>query len=190
MCACESIYKHILSLSLVHIYFSVKSLPAMLISWDFIHFHLSLSFTKLIIFLAKMPRCRCFPEPLEFEVNLFEQGFCFGGIHHEKDGVYDILGIILLYFCNDKFVKSTVMTFSAVCLMRHIRMDLLKDSEFFGIFYCFSNFGTILIIIIIILFYRTDAIGIANLQNRITFSHQTQLICGPLSDNVQCAFWC
>ena len=45
-------------------------------------------------------------------------------------------------------------------------------------------------ILVIILFYRTDAIGIANLQNRITFSHQTQLICGPLSDNVQCAFWC
>ena len=38
----------------------------------------------------------------------------------------------------------------------------LKDSDFIGIFYCFSNFGTILIIdiiiisIIIILFFRTE----------------------------------
>ena len=45
-------------------------------------------------------------------------------------------------------------------------------------------------ILVIILFLRTDAIGIANLQNRITFSHQTQLIYGPLSGNVQWAFWC
>ena len=50
---------------------------------------------------------------------------------------------------------------------------------FFVTFACKCSF---LVIIIIILFYRTDAIGITNLQNRITFSHQTQLICGPLSD--------
>ena len=88
----------------------------------------------------------------------------------------------------------------------------LKDSDFIGIFYCFSSFGTILFIIIkrfrfyrnLLLFFEfryypyyyyysffpDGAIGIANLQNRITFSHQTQLIYGPLSDNVQRAFWC
>ena len=66
-------------------------------------------------------------------------------------------------------------------------LSLLKDSDFIGIFYCFSNFGTILIII---LFYRTDAIGIANLRNRITFNHQTPLIHRPSSDDVQCAFRC
>ena len=81
---------------------------------------------------------------------------------------------------------------------------IIKRFRFFGIFYCFSYFGTILIIIIIIIiikrfrffgllrdsFFPDGAIGIANLQNRITFSHQTQLIYGPLSDNVQRAFWC
>ena len=39
-------------------------------------------------------------------------------------------------------------------------------------------------------FFPDGAIGIANLQNRITFSHQTPLIYGPLSDNVQRTFWC
>ena len=33
-------------------------------------------------------------------------------------------------------------------------MPLLKDSDFIGIFYCFSNFGTILIIIKRFRFYR------------------------------------
>ena len=47
-----------------------------------------------------------------------------------------------------------------------------------------------LVIIIIILFFTGQAIGIANLQNRITFSHQTPLIHGPLSDTLQRAFWC
>ena len=46
------------------------------------------------------------------------------------------------------------------------------------------------ILVIIIILFSGRTIGIANLQNRITFSHQTQLIYGPLSDNVQCAFWC
>ena len=96
-----------------------------------------------------------------------------------------------IFYCFSNF--GTVLIIIIIIIIKRFRilrnLLLLKDSEFFGIFYCFSNFGTILIIIII-LFYRTDAIGIANLQNRITFSHQTQLICGPLSDNVQCAFWC
>ena len=89
---------------------------------------------------------------------------------------------------------------------------LLKDSEFFGIFYCFSNFGTILIIkrfrfyrnLLLFFefryypyyyyyyysFFFGHAIVIANLQNRITFSYQTPLIHGPLSDTLQRAFWC
>ena len=33
---------------------------------------------------------------------------------------------------------------------------LLKDSDFIGIFYCFSNFGTVLIIIIIIILFFPD----------------------------------
>ena len=44
--------------------------------------------------------------------------------------------------------------------------------------------------ILVIILFSGRTIGIANLQNRITFSHQTQLIYGPLSVNVQCAFWC
>ena len=40
------------------------------------------------------------------------------------------------------------------------------------------------LVIIIILFFSGQAIGIANLQNRSTFSHQTPLIYGPLSDSV------
>ena len=35
-----------------------------------------------------------------------------------------------------------------------------------------------------ILFFSGHAIGIANLRNRTTFSHQTSLIYGPLSDDV------
>ena len=62
---------------------------------------------------------------------------------------------------------------------------LVKRFQYIGIFYCFSNFGTILIIIIIIiLFFSGQAIGNANLRNRTTFSHQTALIHGPLSDGV------
>ena len=60
---------------------------------------------------------------------------------------------------------------------------LIKRFQYIGIFYCFSNFGTILIIIII-LFFSGQAIGNANLWNRTTFSHQTLLIHGPLSDGV------
>ena len=62
---------------------------------------------------------------------------------------------------------------------------IIKRFQYIGIFYCFSNFGTILIIIIIIiLFFSGQAIGNANLRNRGTFSHQTPLIYGPLSDGV------
>ena len=39
-------------------------------------------------------------------------------------------------------------------------------------------------LVIIILFFSGHAIGIANLRNRTTFSHQTSLIYGPLSDDV------
>ena len=39
-------------------------------------------------------------------------------------------------------------------------------------------------ILVIILFFSGHAIGIANLRNRTTFSHQTSLIYGPLSDDV------
>ena len=39
-------------------------------------------------------------------------------------------------------------------------------------------------------FFSGHAIIIPNLQNRITFSHQTPLIHGPLSDTLQRAFWC
>ena len=46
------------------------------------------------------------------------------------------------------------------------------------------------LVIIIILFFSGHAIVTANLQNRITFSHQTPLIHGPLSDTLQRAFWC
>ena len=60
---------------------------------------------------------------------------------------------------------------------------IIKRFQYIGIFYCFSNFGTILIIIII-LFFSGQAIGIANLQNRTTFSHQTPLIHGSLSNGV------
>ena len=44
---------------------------------------------------------------------------------------------------------------------------LLKDSEFFGIFYCFSNFGTILIIIILFSGRRLES------QISKTASHST-----------------
>ena len=80
-------------------------------------------------------------------------------------------------------------------------LSLLKDSDFIGIFYCFSYFGTILIIkrfqyigifycfsnfgtILIILFFSGRTIALANLRNCTTFSHQTPLIYGPLSDDV------
>ena len=39
-------------------------------------------------------------------------------------------------------------------------------------------------------FFSGHAIGITNLQNRNTFSHQTPLIHGPLSDTLQRAFRC
>ena len=39
-------------------------------------------------------------------------------------------------------------------------------------------------------FFSGHAIGIANLRNRIIFSHQTPLIHGPLSDTLQRAFRC
>ena len=54
---------------------------------------------------------------------------------------------------------------------------VIKRFQYIGIFYCFSNFGTILIII---LFFSGQAIGIANLRNRTTFSHQTSHTCRPL----------
>ena len=41
-----------------------------------------------------------------------------------------------------------------------------------------------ILVIIIILFFSGQAIGNANLRNRTTFSHQTPLIHGPLSDGV------
>ena len=83
-------------------------------------------------------------------------------------------------------------------------VTLLKDSEFFGIFYCFSSFGTILFIIIkrfrrkirnLLLFfvfryypfyyyyyYFSSASPFAreNLRNRNAFSHQTSHTCRPL----------
>ena len=37
--------------------------------------------------------------------------------------------------------------------MHNLYCELLKDSDFIGIFYCFCNFGTILIIIIIIILF-------------------------------------
>ena len=91
-----------------------------------------------------------------------------------------------------------------VFLISVLSLLLLKDSDFIGIFYCFSNFGTILIIIIkrvgifycfsnfgtiLIILFSGQTIGIANLRNRDTFSHQIPLIYRPLSDDVQCAFW-
>ena len=48
--------------------------------------------------------------------------------------------------------------------------------HYFGIFYCFLNFGTILII----LHDSGPAFALANLWNRNTFSHQTSQTCGPL----------
>ena len=76
---------------------------------------------------------------------------------------------------------------------------LLKDSEFFGIFYCFSNFGTILIIkrfrILrnLLLFFEfryypfyyyyylfsVPPFARENLRNRNAFSHQTSHTCRP-----------
>ena len=68
------------------------------------------------------------------------------------------------------------------CFFSFGTLLFIKRFQYIGIFYCFSNFGTILIIII--LFFSRQAIGIANLPNRTTFSHQTALIYGPLSDGV------
>ena len=87
-------------------------------------------------------------------------------------------------------------------------LSLLKDSEFFGIFYCFSNFGTILFIILfffpdgvkrfrilrnLLLFFKFRyypfyysfffsgrAFALANLRNRNTVSHKTSHTCGTL----------
>ena len=83
----------------------------------------------------------------------------------------------------------------------HIEYSYLKDSEFFGIFYYFSYFGTILFIIIIIKRFRIlrnlllffefrfypfyysvfseSPFARANLRNRNAFSHQTSHTCRP-----------
>ena len=53
---------------------------------------------------------------------------------------------------------------------------LLKDSEFFGIFYYFSSFGTILFIIP----FSESPFARKNLRNRNAFSHQTSHTCRPL----------
>ena len=66
--------------------------------------------------------------------------------------------------------------------MVYLDMAIFKRFQYIGIFYCFSNFGTILIIII--LFFSGHVIGNANLRNRTTFSHQTPLIYEPLSNDV------
>ena len=52
----------------------------------------------------------------------------------------------------------------------------LKDSEFFGIFYCFSSFGTILFIIP----FSESPFARKNLRNRIAFSHESSHTCRPL----------
>ena len=72
------------------------------------------------------------------------------------------------------------------------KMDWCRMMTFFVTFACKCSFLVIIIIIIIIiiLFFSGHAIVIANLQNRITFSHQTPLIHGPLSDTLQRAFRC
>ena len=50
-----------------------------------------------------------------------------------------------------------------------------KIPNFFGIFYCFLSFSTILM-----LFFSGPMIKIANLRNCNTFSHHTSRTCGPL----------
>ena len=52
--------------------------------------------------------------------------------------------------CSKKY-PLLVQYESTVCIHGLV---LLKDSDFIGIFYCFSNFGTILIIIKRFRFYR------------------------------------
>ena len=52
----------------------------------------------------------------------------------------------------------------------------LKDSEFFGMFYCFFSFGTILFII---LFFSGPPFARKNLRNNNTFNHQTSHTCRP-----------
>ena len=47
-------------------------------------------------------------------------------------------------------------------------------------------FFLVLVLSLLFFFFPTSMIGIANLRNRTTFSHQTPLICRPLSDDVQC----
>ena len=85
-------------------------------------------------------------------------------------------------------------------LIKRFRI-LLKDSEFFGIFYCFSYFGTILIKRFRILrnlllffvfryypfyyyyyyyFFSASPFARKNLRNRNAFSHQTSHTCRPL----------
>ena len=75
----------------------------------------------------------------------------------------------------------------------------LKDSEFFGIFYYFSSFGTILFIIkrfrilrnlllffvfryypFYYYFFSASPFARENLRNRNAFSHQTSHTCRPL----------
>ena len=118
------------------------------------------------------------------------------------------LSEIKVTICSHQAVRERLVFFFLSLFLFFIL--LLKDSEFFGIFYCFFNFGTILIIkrfrfyrnLLLFFefryypyyyyysFFSGHAIGIANLQNRITFSHQTPLIHGPLSDTLQRAFRC
>ena len=63
---------------------------------------------------------------------------------------------------------------------------LLKDSEFFGIFYCFFSFCTILCII---LFFSGPPFARKNLRNHNSFNHQTSHTCGPLSLVVHMIFF-
>ena len=55
-------------------------------------------------------------------------------------------------------------------------VPLLKDSDYIGIFHCFSSFGTILFIIP----FSESTFARKNLRNPNDFSHQTSHTCRPL----------
>ena len=58
---------------------------------------------------------------------------------------------------------------------RWLWLNLLKDSDYIGIFYCFFSFGTILFIIP----SSESPFACENLRNRNAFSHQTSHTCRP-----------
>ena len=78
----------------------------------------------------------------------------------------------------DRDTISVYFVFVTVILYYYLFIYLLKDSEFFGIFYYFSSFGTILFFYYYS-FFSESPFARENLRNRNAFSHQTSHTCRP-----------